>query len=145
MKRTAITITALLASVMAHAQNDYDLWRDGGFVWDLTHILATLVVVFIITSFILSLIKLFLDHRIKNKIIDKGIGETVASQLIQADKKDPANVAMRWCIVFTGIGIGITLIRAFKPFGIHSLAIMSFSIAAGFLVYYYFLKRPGTK
>jgi len=145
MRRIVIIVIAFFASVSVHAQTDYDLLRDGGFIWDLTHILAVLAVVFMIATFILSLIKLFFDHRIRNKIIEKGVGETVASQILQPDKKDPANIAIKWFIIFAGIGMGLTLVKAFRPFGIHSLAIMSFSIAAGFLGYYFFIRRSAKK
>lgn len=141
MRRIVILVLAFFASVSVHAQTNYDLWRDGGFLWDLTHILSVLAVVFIIATSILSLIKLFFDYRIRNKIIEKGVGETVASQILQPDKKDPGNIAIKWFIIFAGIGMGLTLINFFQPFGIHSLAIMSFSIAAGFLGYYFFIKR----
>ena len=133
----------MLASVAVNAQSSYDPMRDSSYVFDLTHVVGTLIAVFLITTFILSLIKLYFDHRIKNRMIDKGVSENVVSQLLQPDKKDNSNIAIKWFIIFAGVGVGLTLINVFQPFGIHSLAIMSFCIAAGFLGYYYFTKRSG--
>lgn len=143
MKKIIAIITVILISITSYAQSGYDPMRDSSYVFDLTHIVGMLIVVFLITTFILNLIKLFFDHRIKNRMIDKGVSENVVTQLLQPDKKDNSNTAIKWFIIFAGIGIGLTLIDVFQPFGIHSLAIMSFSIAAGFLGYYYFTRRSG--
>jgi len=144
MKRiVGIIVIVMLFSIAVKAQSNYDPFRDNAYILDMSHIFATLVVIFLITTFILTLVKLFFDHRIKNRMIDKGVSENVVSQLLQPDKKDNSNIAIKWFIIFAGIGVGLTLIDVFQPFGIHSLAIMSFCIAAGFLGYYYFTKRTG--
>jgi len=41
----------------------------------------------------------------------------------------------------TGIGLGLTIINYTLPLGIHSFAIIAFSIAASFLGYFLFLKQ----
>ena len=131
----------LMTGPLVHAQNYFDPMKDSGYVFDLTHILATLAVIFLITAFILSLVKLIFDHRIKNRIIERGSSENIVSQLLLPGKSEGRNMAIKWAIIFAGIGAGLSLIDVFRPFGIHSLAIMSFCIAASFLVYY-FVTRP---
>jgi hypothetical protein len=130
-----------LISVVANAQSTYNPFRDSSFMDNLMRITGTLLAVFLVSSFFLSIIKMFLDHRIKNRMIDKGVGENVVSQFLQPGKKETTNTAIKWFVIFAGIGLGLTLIDLFQPFGIHSLAIMSFCIAAGFLGYYYFTKK----
>ena len=39
------------------------------------------------------------------------------------------------------VGIGFLIIELTEPYGLHSLAIMALSIAAGLIVYYYFARR----
>jgi EamA domain-containing membrane protein RarD len=39
------------------------------------------------------------------------------------------------------IGVAFLLLMLTSPFGLHSLAIIAFSIAAGFGAYYYFTKQ----
>ncbi len=141
MKKILVFVLCSTGTVAANAQSDYEIFNDGGFARDLTHILAMIAVIFMLTAFILSMIKLFLEHRIKNRVIDKGVDENVVSQLLQPDRKSVGDVAMKWFVIFTGIGVGLTLINVFRPFGIHSLAIMSFSVAAGFLGYYFYTRR----
>jgi len=141
MKKLFAFIILVSTTAVAHAQSNYDILNDGGFARDLAQILAIIAVIFMLTTFIISLIKLYLDHRIRNKVIDKGVDESVVSQLLQPEKRSAGDAAIKWFIIFAGIGVGLTLINMFRPFGIHSLAIMSFSIAAGFLGYYFFTKR----
>jgi hypothetical protein len=43
--------------------------------------------------------------------------------------------------MFASIGVGLILVRLIQPFGLHSLAILAFSIAAGFGAYYYFSRE----
>jgi hypothetical protein len=141
MKRILAIITFALISVVANAQSTYDPLRDSSFMHDFIQISGILSAVFLISSFLLAFVKLILDHRIKNRMIERGVGENVVSQLLQPGKKETANAAIKWFVIFAGIGLGLTLIDLFQPIGIHSLAIMSFCIAGGFLGYYYFTKK----
>ncbi|MBS1600983.1 MAG: hypothetical protein JST75_22410 [Bacteroidetes bacterium] len=141
MKKIFLIISIAFIAATANAQSTYDPFRDSSFMFDLIHITGTLLGFFLVGSFLLAIIKLIFDHRIKNRIIEKGVGENVVSTLLKPDRKDNTNAAIKWFIIFAGIGTGLTLISHFRPFGIHSLAIMSFCIAAGFLGYYFFTKN----
>jgi hypothetical protein len=59
---------------------------------------------------------------------------------LQTNPNENRNVNIKWFAVLTGLGAGLTIIYYTLPFGIHSLAIMAFCIAASFLAYFFFLK-----
>ncbi|HMG66584.1 MAG TPA: hypothetical protein VK588_02825, partial [Chitinophagaceae bacterium] len=57
------------------------------------------------------------------------------------DKKGNQNYTLQWFFMLAAIGVGLVLVKIIQPFGLHSLAILAFSIAAGFGSYYYFSKE----
>ena len=66
--------------------------------------------------------------------------------MLQPEKKENKNYILQWFFMLAAIGIGLFLVTVIRPFGLHSLAIMAFSLAAGFGAYYYFTKeREGEK
>lgn len=132
-------------SVGAYAQdpneNNFDPFKNREFIFDALHICTTIFLIYLVSSFIMSIVKRSLDQKIKNKILDKGTEENIVSKVLQPDKKDNRNIILQWICILTSIGIGLTLITFFRPYGIHTVAIMAFSIAAGFLFYYLFTKQ----
>ena len=144
MKKLTTVATILLASFAANAQNVQDDPKaiiDKDFMRELLTNSGVLIGIFLFTTFFLTIIRSFLDSRLKNKLIDKGASENVVNQLLQPLKKDSKLEPLKWFSILSGIGLGLALIGAFQPLGIHSLAIMSFSLAAGFLAYYFFSKK----
>lgn len=109
------------------------------------NVCATILVIILAMIFVLSLLKRMLEYRIKNKIADKGIPESLASSILQSNTKEDGSVNFKWFSILAGLGAGLTIVNYTLPLGIHSLAIMSFSIAASFLGYHYFLKRAEKK
>ena len=107
---------------------------------DVFNIIATIFVVILVMIFILSVIKRMLDHRIKNRIVEKGVSESLASSILQSDIGN-SEVNIKWFSILTSIGIGLMIVNYTLPLGIHSIAIMSFSIAVSFLGYHQYLKR----
>ena len=104
------------------------------------NICATIFVVGLFMLFILQILKRTMDYRLKNKIVEKGVSENIASSLLQTNPKEDRNSNIKWFAILTGLGAGLTIIYYTLPLGLHSLAIMAFSIAAGFLGYFLFLK-----
>jgi hypothetical protein len=141
MKKIKILLAILVTSPALHAQNYFDPLKDSGYMFDLTRLIATLIGIFLVSAFILSVIKLIFDHRIKRRLIDKGTSENVVSQLLMPGRKDNRNIAIKWAVIFAGIGAGLSLIDFFQPFGLHSLAIMSFCIAGSFWAYYFLTRK----
>lgn len=99
------------------------------------------LIVYILASFILSIIRQILDYHVKTKLIEKNAPENIVIQILQANKRESRNSALKWFSLFAGAGVGLLLVSFFQPFGIHSLIIMAFSIAAGFFGHYFFTKR----
>jgi uncharacterized membrane protein len=146
MKKIKATVIILLTAFAAYAQepseNNFDPFKSRDFLFDVLHIGSTVLFIYIATSFIMNIIKRTLDQKIKHKILDKGTEENIVTKVLQPDKKDNHNLILQWICVLTSIGIGLTLITLFKPYGVHTIAIMAFSVAAGFLVFYLFTKQP---
>jgi len=140
MKRLIITSSVLFASFIANAQDNFEPLKDRQFVFDAFNICAMLFVLYMISAFILQLVKQRLDYRLKDKMVEKETASTVVNQLTQGNKKDNENSILQWIFVLCGIGIGFTIIYYSNPFGAHSMAIMAFSLAAVFLAYYLVIK-----
>lgn len=108
---------------------------------DIFNICATIFTMGLFMIFILAVIKRILDYRIRNRIVEKGIPENLASSLIQSNPKENRNSNIKWFALLTGLGSGLIIIHYTEPVGIHSLAIMAFCMAASFLGYYFFLQK----
>jgi hypothetical protein len=144
MKKTQCTVAMAATSFMAVAQENnpaQGMNVSGDVFEDVFNISATIFVVILVMIFILSILKRMLDYRLKNKIADKGVSEIIASSILQSDTREDGAINMKWFSILAGIGIGLTIINYTLPLGIHSLAIMSFSIALSFLGYHYYLQR----
>ena len=141
MKKLFVTISAFIPVLSSSAQdnNNFEPFKDRQFIFDTVNICAVLLVIYLISNFILRIVKQSLEFKLKNKIIDKAVSEPVIAQILQVEsKKEKRNYLLQWFFVMAAIGLGFSIINMTKPFGLHSLAIMAFTIAAGFGSYYYF-------
>ncbi len=139
-----VMLTGLLTiwlATKAEDKIDYDPFRDKDFIDMLLRVSVVIFVIYLITTFLLSIIRLFLDYKLKNKMMDKGASENLVHQLLQPQKKDSRLTAIKWAIIAGGVGLGFMLMFLFPPFGIHSIMIMSFCISLSFLCYAYFVKK----
>ena len=145
MKKLYVTIAAIGVALAGNGQdNNFDPLKDRQFIFDSMNICAVLLVVYLLSNFILRILRQSLDFKLKNKIIDKGTGEPVVAQLLQPESgKEKRNYLLQWFFILVAIGIGFTIMNLTRPFGLHSLAIMAFSIAAGFGGYYFFTRGTG--
>ncbi len=108
---------------------------------DIFNICATIFVVGLFMAFILAILKRIIDYRLKNKIVEKGIPENIVSSILQTNPEEDRNVNIKWFSILAGLGTGLIIINYTQPLGIHSLAIMAFSISLSFLGYYLFIKQ----
>ena len=69
MKKALIIIAALGGSIVAYAQDKPEPLINRDFIFDLVHIIATLLVIYLISSFILQLVRSNFDYRLKNKLV----------------------------------------------------------------------------
>ena len=95
---------------------------------EMLQVSAAIFVVGMFMYFIISILKRILEHRLKNKIIDKGISESIATSILETNSGENKNANIKWFAILAGIGIGLTGVNYTQPLGFHSLAIMAFSI-----------------
>ncbi len=100
-----------------------------------------ILVIYLISAFILKVIKGVQDYRLKNKMIEKGLSEQVVQQFLQPNDQEAKNQTIRACFLLAGIGIGLALAAIFKPTAVAAIALISLTLAAGFLAYFLYLKK----
>jgi hypothetical protein len=104
-------------------------------------IIVPAVLFFLLSYVVLGAIKLVLNYLLKNKIIDTAaISESVVERLLPGPQ-DEQNRAVKWIALLLSTGAGLALCNWYLPLGLHSVIIMLFSTALGFLTYYLFLSR----
>jgi hypothetical protein len=145
MKKITLTAIVFFLAITANAQDheNFEPFKDRDFLFDILHIGTILIGIYLITSFILQIFKAGMITRIKNRMLDKGTDENIVKELLQPDKKENKNYILQWFFIMVAIGIAFLLLMLTGPFGLHSMAIIAFSIAAGFGAYYYFTKKNG--
>lgn len=137
MKKIISIATVITTPFFVNAQNINTPTIDK----EIFNVCATIFVVGLFMIFILVILKRIMDYRLKNKIVEKGIPENIASSILQTNPKEDRNINIKWFAILTGLGAGLNIIYYTLPLGIHSLAIMAFCIAASFLGYFFFLKQ----
>jgi len=136
MKKLITAIPALLIFSAASAQDRTEPLIDRGFIVDAFHISATVFVLYLSFNFILELLQRNLDHRIKGKAIAAGTSESMVHRLLTRKKKDVRSGVLAWICVLLALSVGVSIVNLTLPFGLHSVAIMAFSIGVGLLVFY---------
>jgi hypothetical protein len=139
MKRIFAIVALLIAAFTANAQ---DRRID---VMETMRAVAVISVLVILILFILTFLKYILDSRIKNRIIEKGIPDSLAASLLSNTKKDDKLQTLKWFCLLAATGLGLMLVYYTLPLDIHSFAIMCFSIALGYLGYYFIQKQQSPK
>lgn len=139
MKKILVLTITVLAPLALSAE-DFRLPDNRHFSAQLVTIPAMLLVMYIACAFVLYIIKAVLEHRLRSKLVDKGVSEQVAEQFLQPVNRDLRSQTLKWCLMLAGAGIGLTAVYYTLPLDIHSLAIMAFSIALSYLGYFLYLK-----
>lgn len=140
MKKSIIILLASISPFMAQAQDDGGLYSPEVF-----RVIATIITVGLFMWFILAIMKRVMDNKLKNKIVDKGVPDSVVASVLKTNPKEDLNANVKWFAILMGLGIALTAIHYTLPLGIHSLAIMAFCIAGSFLGYFFFLKQSEKK
>jgi drug/metabolite transporter (DMT)-like permease len=137
MKKVNMLVALVLAAtpVFAQGDNQNPLYQP-----EMLRIMFTIAIVIVFMVFILAIMKLYLGHRLKNKIVDKGLSENIATSILQTNPHEDRNSNIKWFLLMAGVGTGLLIVNYSQPLGIHSLAIMSLSISASFLAYYIFTR-----
>jgi drug/metabolite transporter (DMT)-like permease len=141
MKKILATIPASLVGCIVNAQDNgqpvYLMRYDS----EMFKMAATIFVLGMFMFFIITIMKRIFEHRLKNKIVDKGISENIAHSILETKATEDNKYAnVKWFAILAGIGLGLTGVNYTQPLGFHSLAIMAFSISLSFLGYYFFIR-----
>ena len=135
MKKITTITMACAASMFAKAD---DFGLNGP---EVMRVVAVILIIGMFMYFILTIMKRILDNRLKHKIVDKGISDNIAQSLLETKTTEESKHAnVKWFALLAGIGIGLMAVNFTEPIGIHSLAIMAFSISLSFLGYYLFIR-----
>jgi hypothetical protein len=149
MKKLLTSILMLLATVQGFAQNKLITDTKSSVVKPATiepisEIIFPILFILLFVFMLISLIKYFLDFRLKNKLIDRGMSEQLSTYLVKKNDKEKQHEAIKLAILFCGVGLGLTITYLTSPIHIHSLAIMAFSLGLSYLAYFFYLRRLNT-
>lgn len=96
---------------------------------------------YLLCSFVLAAVKMVLNYLLKNKIIDSAaISPSIVERLLPGPQ-DEQNKVVKWIALLLSTGIGLAVCNWYLPLGLHSIIILLFSTALGFLAYYLFVSR----
>src|SRR4249919_1909136 len=136
MKRIFGIIMVLVAPLAGIAQDVIHLPAGESVDRGFANMVGTIVVLYIVVNFILTMVRSIQDHRLRTRLIEKGVSDKIIEQFLQPTISDAKTQILKWCLIFFGLGFGLALVSRTAPLGIHSFAIMSFSFALSFLAYY---------
>lgn len=108
---------------------------------DVYKVIVVIFIIVLVMRFIVIILRKMLDHKLKNKIIDKGVPEDLASSILQTESNSEVHSSIKWFAILMTTGGGLFIVNQYLPLGIHSIGIMAISIAMGFLAYSLYLKR----
>ncbi len=141
MKRFLLLLLCCLTAWEASAQPALLPALDANAVDIARHVIFPAIALFLLGYFVLAAIKLVLNYLLKNKIVDTAIiSESVVERLLPGPQ-DEQNKVVKWVVLLLSTGAGLTACNWYLPLGLHSVIILLFSTALGFLSYYLFLRH----
>jgi hypothetical protein len=144
MKKLFAHIIILVATVPVFAQNNPVTNTPSDTVEPTAGIIFPVLFMAFLVFMLTILVKYFLDYRLKNKLIDRGMSEPLTAYLLDKNDREKQNEAIKLAILFCGIGLGLLLTYLTAPIHIHSLAMMAFSLGLSYLAYFFYLRRSNT-
>jgi len=97
-------------------------------------------VLFLLSNFVVAAIKLVLSYLLKKQIVAAAPPENIVERLLPGPQNEQ-NKVVKWMALLLSTGTGLALCSRYLPWGLHSVIILLFSTAGGFLAYYLFLLR----
>lgn len=146
MKKILVSIGTTIITIRAFAQNKSITGLTSNEVNPLRPVaLGEIVLPILFISFLIFMlitaVKYFLEFRIKNKLIEKGMAEQLSAYLLSNNEQEKKNDVAKWAILLCGIGVGLIITYLTAPIDIHSFAIMAFSLGLSYWVYFFYLKK----
>lgn len=140
MKKIYLTLLLFPATLAANAQSSTNLMSDRATFEEFVRDIVILLMIFMGTSFILTMIRLFLDNGLKKKMVEMGTPETVVSQLMATGKNEVRN-SLKWFCALCGIAAGLGIIGCYHLSDIYALMVIAFCLAIGFLGHFLLASR----
>ncbi|TWI85772.1 hypothetical protein IQ13_0940 [Lacibacter cauensis] len=146
-KLTILLLIGLSTTATAFAQQTNPVTDAGSPVADLplsasrAEILLPVLFISFLLVILTSLIKYFLDFRLKNKLIERGMQEQLTAYLSAKNEHEKQNEVVKLSILFLGLGLGLLLTYFTAPVDLHSLAIMAMSLGLSYLAYFLYLRK----
>ncbi|WP_147392248.1 DUF6249 domain-containing protein [Algoriphagus lacus] len=146
MKKLVISIMMNLASFQAFAQDKQIEGTGTEFIQPLdqdlpSEVLLPILFILFLVFVIINLIKYFLEYRIKNKLIDRGMAEQLSAYLLDKNVQEKQDEVVKLAIIFFGVGLGLLLTYLTSPINLHSLAIIAFCLGLSYLAYFFYLRK----
>ncbi|MGI4862696.1 MAG: hypothetical protein ACRYFZ_02150 [Janthinobacterium lividum] len=135
-----LLLLCCLAAGVASAQSAPVLALDANVLELAHHVVFPAIALFMLGYFVLAAIKLVLNYLLKRQIVAASVSESVIERLLPGPQ-DEQNKVVKWVALLLSSGAGLALCNWYLPLGIHSVVILLFSTAFGFLAYYLFLRR----
>ncbi len=106
-------------------------------------VLLPLVGFYVLCNFVLAIVRTVLNYLLKRQILASAVSDTVVERLLPGPQAEQ-NKLVKWIALLLSTGTGLALCNWYLPLGIHSVIILIFSTALGFLAYYIFLRRQAS-
>lgn len=140
MKKIYTILLLLPAAMSAHAQSNTNLMSDKATFEEFVRDIGMLLLVFMITSFILAMIRMFLDNGLKKKMVAMGTPENIVLQLLTSGRNE-AGSSLKWFCALCGIAAGLGIIGWYHLSDIYALMVIAFCLAIGFLGHFLLARR----
>lgn len=142
MKRFWLLLLFCLATWEASAQGTGTLAPvlDGSALELARRVFLPVAGLFLLCNFVLAAIKLVLNYLLKQQIVAAATSESIVERLLPGPQDEQKQV-VKWVALLLSTGTGLALCSRYLPWGLHSVIILLFSTAVGFLAYYLFLRR----
>jgi hypothetical protein len=114
------------------------------FTEEVYRVSATIVTITLFMLFIVYIVKIILTNKLRQQILEKGVSQEDVASLMDLSQNKVGKSDLKWFYILAALGLGLAVVGGTQPVGIHSLAIMCFSLALGFLGNHFFgAKREG--
>lgn len=137
MKKILLILSTALFPTLANAQTQGSTYIDR----DQIALAVTVLIIAVILAFLLELVKRYLDYRLKEKVVESGVTQELASLLLHRDQQDLLRTCIKWLAIFLGLGCGFAIVAVVQLPIWGALAVIAFCLSGSFLGYYFFLKR----
>lgn len=140
MKKSLLLLLLLPAFGPANAQGAFMPFANQEVFIEMFRSVVVLGVVGLLAAFVLALLRLLLAHRLKKQLLEASASVEVIDRLLPTHPPE-LNGTVKGVFLLVAVGAGLTVGSFYQPWGVHSAIILVFSLALGFLGYYFFLKR----